>query len=94
MSAVGYCCRISAKLLEICDQDKPNLQKHNRGQAELLRRAADMADEQEAINADLLAALKAMLDHTQIPLTHRMDAKALKAWNDARAAIAKAEGGS
>jgi hypothetical protein len=39
---------------------------------------------------DLLAALKAMLDHLQIPLTQRMDADALNAWTAARAAIAKA----
>jgi hypothetical protein len=50
-SAVGICCRNSAMMLAACDDARPDLQKHNRGQAELLLRAADIAD-------DMLAALK------------------------------------
>jgi hypothetical protein len=85
MSDIGTCCRISAKMLEIADPDRPDLQKHNRGQAGLLLKAADMADEQEELMADLLAALKDLVqasDGHPGSVTQRAQA---------RATIAKAE---
>jgi hypothetical protein len=86
-SSVGRCCRNSAAMLAICDSDRSDLQKHNRGQAELLLRAADIADEMFDLAKNIAGIDDRYLAHTSIL------ASAAHEWRDqARAVIAKAEG--
>jgi hypothetical protein len=85
-SSVGACCRNAAMMLQIADQNpiddkelRTRILKANAGQAELLHKAADIADE-------MLVALKALLAATMYKDHPAESAMAIAAIEKAEAA--------